>query len=104
MNKNPFEIFIEECPELAAGFNRLVEIQRETPGLDSKTKQLVNIAIQTSNRNVNGVKMHAHMARKLGATRDEVKGAVVLNLHLSGLNCVLDCLPAALDGYEIENL
>jgi hypothetical protein len=40
------------------------------------------------------------MARKLGARRDEVVGAVSMNLHLSGLATVLDSLPAAIDGYE----
>jgi hypothetical protein len=40
------------------------------------------------------------MAQKIGANREEVKGAVVMNLHLSGLSTVLNCLPAALDGYD----
>jgi AhpD family alkylhydroperoxidase len=67
--------------------------------LDAKTKQLINIAIQTANSNPIGVKLHAQMARESGATREEVKGAVVMNLHLSGISTVLNCLPAALDGY-----
>jgi alkylhydroperoxidase/carboxymuconolactone decarboxylase family protein YurZ len=40
------------------------------------------------------------MAKKEGATRAEVIGAVVMNLHLSGLAAVLDSLPAALEGFE----
>jgi len=102
MNKNPFEIFQEECPELAASFNKLVEVQKDLPGLDPKTKQLINIAIQTSNHNVIGVKMHAAMARQMGATLEEVKGAVVMNLHLSGLSSVLESLPAVLEVYRTE--
>ena len=102
MEKNPFEIFQAECPELAESFNKLVETQRDLPGLDPKTKQLINIAIQTSTRNVMGVKMHASMAHKMGATRDEVKGAVLMNLHLTGLASVLECLPSALEGYDLE--
>ncbi|MDD1764256.1 MAG: carboxymuconolactone decarboxylase family protein [Methanobacteriaceae archaeon] len=101
MEKNPYQIFQEECPDLADSFNKLVEAQRSLEGLDAKTKQLINIAIQTANSNAMGVKLHAQMARKTGASRDEVKGAVVLNLHLSGLSNVLKCLPAALDGYEL---
>jgi AhpD family alkylhydroperoxidase len=101
MEKNPYQIFQEECPDLADSFNKLVEAQRSLEGLDAKTKQLINIAIQTAHSNAMGVKLHAQMARKTGATRDEVKGAVVLNLHLSGLSNVLKCLPAALDGYEL---
>jgi hypothetical protein len=44
------------------------------------------------------------MARESGAARDEVIGAVVMNLHLSGLASVLDCLPAALEGYDGDAL
>ena len=51
MEKTPYEIFQMECPELASKFNELIQVQRSTKGLDQKTKQLINIAIQTSNRN-----------------------------------------------------
>ncbi|MBI5679544.1 MAG: carboxymuconolactone decarboxylase family protein [Methanobacterium sp.] len=100
MNQNPFELFQKECPEVAARFNDLVEAQKALEGLDAKTKQLINIAIQTANRNVKGVQMHAMMAKNEGATREEIVGAVVLNLHHSGLASILDCLPAAIDGFE----
>lgn len=100
MTRNPMELFHEECPELAMRYDELVEAQRAQPGLDSKTKQLINIAIQTANRNPTGVKWHAIMARRNGATSDEVVGAVVMNLHLSGLAAVLECLPAAKEGLE----
>jgi AhpD family alkylhydroperoxidase len=100
MDKNPFELFVQECPELAARFNSLVEAQKSLKGLDPKTKQLINIAIQTATRNPRGVQMHAAMARMSGATRDEITGAVVMNLHLTGLAAVLDALPAAIGGIE----
>ena len=100
MTQNPYEIFIEECPEVAARFDDLIEAQKALKGLDTKTKQLINIAIQTANRNVKGVQTHAMMAKKEGATRDEIVGAVVLNLHHSGFASVLECLPAAIDGFE----
>jgi alkylhydroperoxidase/carboxymuconolactone decarboxylase family protein YurZ len=99
-DKNPYEIFQKECPELAERFNNLVEVQRSLKGLDQKTKQLINIAIQTSTKNSHGVKFHAIMAYKAGATKDEIIGSVVMNLHLTGLVTVLECLPAALEGVE----
>ncbi len=102
MKKNPYQLFQEECPELAESFNQVVQTQISLKDLDQKTKQPLNIAIQTANENPAGVKLHAQMAKKEGATRDEVKGAVVLNLHLSGLSTVLKCLPAALEGFEME--
>lgn len=100
LDKNPFQIFQEEFPDLAGSFNDLVDAQRSLKGMDPKTKQLVNIAIQTANRNPLGVKLHSQMAKSQGASRDEILGAVVMNLHLSGLASVLDCLPSALEGLE----
>jgi alkylhydroperoxidase/carboxymuconolactone decarboxylase family protein YurZ len=44
--------------------------------------------------------MHAMMAKSQGATREEIIGAVVLNLHQLGLASALDCLPAAIEGIE----
>ena len=102
MDQNPYEIFQQEFPDIAARFNDLIEAQKSLEGLDSKTKQLINIAIQTANRNPRGVEMHSHMAKIEGATRKEIVGAVVLNLHHSGFSSVLECLPAAIRGLEGE--
>lgn len=99
--RDPYQVFEEELPELAARFDAIVQAQIKLPGLDPKTKQLVNIAIQTANRNPRGVMWHAAMAREQGATREEVIGALAMNLHLTGLSSVLDGLPAALQGYEM---
>ena len=100
METNPFELFQNEFPEIAACFNELVKAQKNQEGLDAKTKQLINIAIQTANKNSAGVKLHAFMAKNEGATREEITGAVVLNLHHSGLSSVLNCLPDAIKGFE----
>jgi len=100
MAQYSFESFAKEFPELASTYLELVEAQRSLKGLDAKTRQLINVGIQTANRNLRGVKYHAFMAKKEGATRDEVMGAVVLNLHLRGVGVVLDTLPAAIAGFE----
>jgi AhpD family alkylhydroperoxidase len=102
--RNPYEVFETELPELAHRFDEVVQAQIAQPGLDQKTKQLVNIAIQTANRNPRGVTWHAMMAREQGATREEVVGAVAMNLHLSGLAAVLESLPAAVNGYEMPSM
>ena len=102
MSENPMAVFERECPDLAERFDRLVEAQRERPGLDPKTKQLINLAIQTANRNPRGVMWHAAMAKGAGASREEVVGAVAMNLHLGGLAAVLDSLPAAVEGFEMQ--
>lgn len=88
-----------ECPEVAARFNELIETHKALKGLD-KTKQLINIDIQTANRNPQGVQMHASMEKNEGAACEEIIAAVVLNLHHSGFANVLECLPAAINGFE----
>ncbi|HHT18299.1 MAG: carboxymuconolactone decarboxylase family protein [Euryarchaeota archaeon] len=100
-DKNPYQLFQEEFPELAGCFNDLVEAQRSLKGMDAKTKQLAVIAIHTANRNPMGVKLHVQMAKNQGATRDEILGAVMINLHLSGLSNVLECLPSAMEGLKL---
>lgn len=102
MSENSYQIFKEELPDLFENFNKLVESQKDLPGLDPKTKQLINIAIQTANKNVKGVQMHSAMAKKMGADWEEVKSAVAMNLHLSGLGSILECLPAAKEGFGME--
>lgn len=104
MDTDPYELFQNEFPDIAAKFNELINAQKSLVGLDAKTKQLINIAIQTANRNQQGVEMHALMAKKEGATREEITGAVVLNLHHSGLASVIECLPAAIKGFKAINL
>jgi len=100
MSQNPFDLFEKEFPEVSEKYNALVDAQRKQKGIDDKTKQLINIAIQTASRNPRGVKFHAMMAKEAGASREEVLGAVVMNLHLSGLGPVLDSLPHAVAGFE----
>ena len=100
MAEYTFEHFEEEYPELAKKYVKLIEAQRSLKGLDEKTRQLINVAIQSTNRSALGVRYHARMARKAGATRDEVLSAVVLNLHLRGVSLVLDMLPAAIEGFS----
>lgn len=102
MNENPFEIFMKEFPELAESFSDLIEKQKALKGIDNKTKQLLNLAIQTANRNPKGVQLHAVMAKNEGASREEVLGAVVLNLHHSGFASVMECLPAAVTGFDTK--
>ena len=100
MSQNPYETFRKELPELAKKYDELVDAQRNQKGLDQKTKQLINIALQTATRNPRGVKFHAMMAKQAGASKEEIIGAVAMNLHLTGLATVLDSLPAAIDGCE----
>jgi alkylhydroperoxidase/carboxymuconolactone decarboxylase family protein YurZ len=89
---------MEEAPEAAAAFNGLIGSMQNS-ALDSKTLQLIYIGIKASQCGADAVAMHVPMAKQAGATWEEIKGAIVLTLTVSGVSGVLSCLPAALEAY-----
>jgi alkylhydroperoxidase/carboxymuconolactone decarboxylase family protein YurZ len=68
--------------------------------LDAKTKQLVYIGIKSSTGDSTAVFFHVKMAKKLGATRDEIKDTILITLTVCGLKGVSTCLQTALDAYD----
>lgn len=99
---NPIEVFQKEAPEVAEAFNGLIEALKSTSGLDAKTKQLVYIGIKSAMGDTTAVYYHVAMAKKLGATRDEVKDTILITLSVCGLKGVASCLPVALEVYDKE--
>jgi alkylhydroperoxidase/carboxymuconolactone decarboxylase family protein YurZ len=97
---NPLEIFQKEAPEVAKAFDGLIEALKNTNGLDPKTKQLVYIGIKSSMGDSTAVFYHVQMAKKLGASREEIKDTILITLSVCGLRGVASCLPAALDSYD----
>ncbi len=97
---NPLNIFQNEAPEIAAAFNGLVEVLKASGGLDEKTKNLVYIGIKATLGDTTAVYYHVQMAKKLGATRDEVKDTILITLTVCGLKGVVTCLPVALEAYD----
>jgi alkylhydroperoxidase/carboxymuconolactone decarboxylase family protein YurZ len=100
---NPLEVFRQESPEVAAAFNGLIEALKNTTGLDAKTKQLVYIGIKSALGDTTAVYYHVPMAKKLGATRDEIKDTILITLTVCGLKGVASCLPLALEVYDKED-
>jgi alkylhydroperoxidase/carboxymuconolactone decarboxylase family protein YurZ len=95
-----FEVWGKESPETMKAFFNLGDTIRDQSGLDEKTFQLVYIALQASRGALGSVTAHAGFAKKAGATRDEVRGAIVTTLMTVGVNGVADCLVAALEAYD----
>ena len=48
------------------------------------------------------LKFHVPMAKKLGATREEIIDTILLTLTVSGLKGITSCLPIALEAYDQE--
>ncbi|HQL70170.1 MAG: carboxymuconolactone decarboxylase family protein [Bacteroidales bacterium] len=97
---NPLEVFQQEAPEVAGAFNGLIEALKNTTGLDAKTKQLVYIGIKASLGDTTAIYYHVPMAKKLGATRDEIRDTILITLSVCGLKGVASCLPTALEVYD----
>ena len=99
-NMNPLDVFQQEAPEVAKAFDGLVESLKSTTGLDPKTKQLVYIGIKAAMGDSTAIYFHVPMAKKLGATRGEVRDAILITLTVCGLKGVASCLPTAMDIYD----
>jgi alkylhydroperoxidase/carboxymuconolactone decarboxylase family protein YurZ len=97
--KNSYQLFMEEAPEAANAFNGLIG-SLQNCGLDSKTMQLVYIGIKASQCSTEAVTAHVPMAKQAGAAWDEIKGAILLTLTVSGVSGVLNCLAPAKEAYD----
>ena len=97
---NPLEVFQKEAPEVAEAFDGLIEALKNTTGLDAKTKQLVYIGIKATMGDTLAIYYHVAMAKKLGASRDEIRDTILITLSVCGLKGVASCLPTALEVYD----
>lgn len=98
--RNFFDVWKEESPETLQAFFDYAGTIGKHCGLDEKTFQLVYIGMQTCKGNTASVCGHAAFAKAAGATRDEVKGAILTSLMEVGINGVYDCLTAAMEAYD----
>jgi len=99
-NKNPFVTLQEEAPQVAGAFNGLIQALSSTDGLDAKTRQLLYIGIKASQGEAGAVIAHVPMAKAQGATRAEIRDAVLLTLTVAGVTGVTHCLVPALEAYD----
>jgi alkylhydroperoxidase/carboxymuconolactone decarboxylase family protein YurZ len=97
---NPIDTFYNEAPEVSKAFDGLVEALKNKKGLDTKTKQLVYIGIKAALGDTTAVYYHVPMAKKAGATREEVKDTILITLTVCGLRGVTSSLPIALEVYD----
>ncbi|NLT14452.1 MAG: carboxymuconolactone decarboxylase family protein [Clostridiales bacterium] len=94
-----FDVWGKESPETMKAFFDYAGVLQTKGGLDEKTFQLIYIALQAQLGNAGSVAGHTGFAKKAGATREEVIGAVLTTLML-GINGVAACLPAAVQAYD----
>ena len=98
--KHFIELMSEEAPVVSKAFFDLADTLQKDSGLDEKTFQLVYMALKASVGETGAVAAHAGLAKKAGATREEVLGAVLITLMTNGVHGVSGCFGAAIDGYD----
>ena len=94
------QVLGKETPEVYSAQRGLFKALEEGSGLDAKTFQLVYLGINAAYGQTGSVAAHAGLAKKAGATREEVRGAVLVTLITSGARGLAACLEAALDSYD----
>ncbi|MCE5270738.1 carboxymuconolactone decarboxylase family protein [bacterium] len=97
---NPLEVFQREAPEVARAFDGLIRSLVGTDGLDGKTKHLIYIALKAAEADALALKFHVPMAKAAGASRAEVRDAVLMSLTVCGIRGVATCLPLAMELYD----
>ena len=98
--KHFLELLAEEVPGINRSFFELADNLKNDAGLDEKTFQLVYIGIKAASGESGSVAAHAGYAKKAGASRNEVRGAVLISLMTNGVDGVASCLAAALNSYD----
>ncbi|HMQ57116.1 MAG TPA: carboxymuconolactone decarboxylase family protein [Rhizobiaceae bacterium] len=71
-------------PEPAKGFGELARAAIAPGALDSKTKELIALAIGITARCDGCLAFHAKAAKKYGATREEVVETIAVALYMGG--------------------
>ena len=94
-------MFQSEAPQHAQAWMQLVQSLAGASALDEKTKGLAYLAVLAALRLESGIPFHVQMAKKAGASRDEVISAVLLGLAPAG-HSVTQVLPAAIDAFDSD--
>lgn len=94
-----FETFAQEAPDHLKAWSEAVQALGAASKLDDKTAALAYISVMAATRLESGLPFHVGMAKKHGATRDEVISAVLIGLPAVG-NIVTTSLPIAVEAYD----
>ncbi len=96
-----FQTFLKETPEYSKAWMEAVQELDAANALDKKTKALAYLAVLAASGLVSGIPFHVQHAKSVGASREEVIGAVLIGLPAVG-HIVIQALPAALEAYGGE--
>ena len=99
---NGFQMFMEENSRTGKAYMEMVMQLSQESALDEKTRELAYISVLSAVKMCGGLDFHVKSARELGASRNEIKSAVLVGLPAVGIT-VIDAFEAALKAYDQEN-
>ena len=94
-----FQVFMQEAPDHAQAWTQAAQALGSASALDEKTESLAYLSVLAVLGLDSGVAFHVGLAKAAGASRDEVKSAILLGLPAAG-NLVIRALPVALQAYD----
>jgi alkylhydroperoxidase/carboxymuconolactone decarboxylase family protein YurZ len=94
-----FQTFLEQAPAHAGAWMDAVRRLESASALDQKTAELAYLAVLAALRLESGVPFHVTLAKRAGASRDEVISAILVGLPAAG-NAVTQVMPAAIQAYD----
>jgi len=94
-----FQVFLQEAPEHSQAWMGAVQKLEAACSLDPKTAEIAYVAVLAAVGLESGLPFHVKHAKELGATREEIKSAILLGLPAVG-NQVIKSLPLALRAYD----
>ena len=100
MDRSGYQIFQSESPEIAAAFNNFIATLAKPSALDGKTKNLLYIAMKIVANDEGSALAHVPIAKKMGASREEIRETVLLTLTVVGLKGINTTLAKALESYD----
>jgi len=70
-------------PDLIRGYRLISDSKVQNPTLDSKTRELIALAVAITTRCDGCISVHVEAAKKHGATRDEILEALAVSIGIN---------------------
>ncbi len=98
-----FELLMKETDGVGQALMDAIFLMSEKSALDKKTHELAYIAALVSTKMYGGLPFHIHQAMEYGASKDEIKSAMLVPMPIVGIQ-IADALPYLTEimdmGYE----
>ena len=100
----PYRHIREEFPEVAAAYDALGDAIHEAGPLDTKTRQLIKLAMSVGGRLEGAVRAHTRRALDMGIAPEEINHVIVLAITTCGFPTTVSAYSWAWDEMEKYNI